>query len=305
MYPVLFKVGGFTIYGYGFMLSVAMVVAGVLLYIELQRKRMDLELVAPAAILASVFGWLGSKLFDALEYPERFLRYPLKTLMSGSGLAFLGGFICAALAIIVFLWFKRVSILRFCDATTPGLMIGYGIARIGCQLSGDGDYGHPTDLPWAMGYPHGTVSTLAAKNPDLVRQFRELFPGQPVPEDILVHPAPAYETLISFLLFAVLWKLRKRPAPDGWLFFVYLILSGLARFGIEFLRLNPTWFIGLSQAQLISLALVAFGMVGLVSRRGLPPVVVEEEEERDDGSLAPAASTDTGAGASRRSGGQR
>jgi phosphatidylglycerol:prolipoprotein diacylglycerol transferase len=250
------------------MLSVAFVVAALLLSLELRRKQMDVGLVGPTTILALLFGGLGSRLFAAMEDPQQFLRAPLTALLSGPGLAYLGGFLCATLAIIAFLWLKGVPLLRFCDATTPGLMIAYGIARIGCQLSGDGDYGHPTDLPWAMGYPRGTVPTLAAENPELVGQFRQLFPGRPVPEDILVHPAPVYETLVSILLFAVLWRLRRRPASGGWLFFVYLVLSGLARLAVEFVRLNPRWLIGLSQAQLISLALIALGVVGLASRRG-------------------------------------
>jgi len=127
-------------------------------------------------------------------------------------------------------------------------MIGYGIARIGCQLSGDGDYGLPTDLPWGMAYPKGTVPTTQ-----------------------IVHPTPVYETIFSFLLFGLLWKLRKRPAPDGWLFFVYLIISGLERFFIEFIRLNPKWARGLSQSQLISLSLVAVGIVGILMKRGEVP----------------------------------
>jgi phosphatidylglycerol:prolipoprotein diacylglycerol transferase len=236
------------VYGYGFMLSVTFIVASILLSKELERKQMDPELVGPATILAVVFGWLGSKIFDVFEYWDRFVKNPMKYMLSGSGLTFLGGFLFATAAILTYLRFKKVNLLRFCDATTPGLMIGYGIARIGCQLSGDGDYGIPTTLPWGMSYPNGTVPTTQ-----------------------IVHPTPVYETLISFILFGILWKLRKRPAPNGWLFFLYLVLSGTERFLIEFIRLNPSWLFGLSQSQLTSGSLIIVGIVGLVMQRNEAP----------------------------------
>jgi len=239
----------FTIYGYGFMLSMTFVVASTLLYFELGRKRMDQNLVGPVTILAVIFGLVGSKLFDAFENWDRFMKNPGKVLWGSAGLTYLGGFLLATTAICLFLWLRRVSILKFCDATTPGLMIGYGIARIGCQLSGDGDYGIPTSLPWGMAYP----------------------PPATKPTLEIVHPTPVYETLASILLFAILWRLRKRQTPDGWLFCLYLMVSGAERFLIEFIRVNPRWFLGLSQSQLISLGLMVLGAVGMWWMRGQTP----------------------------------
>lgn len=248
MYPVLFKIGSFTVYSYGFMLSMTFVVAAIALAQELKRKSMNEDLLGPTIILAVVFGLFGSKLFDVFEYWDRFLKDPVKVFLKGSGLTFLGGFLVAAVVITLYLALQRVSMLRFCDAACPGAMAGYGVARIGCQLSGDGDYGLPTTLPWGMAYPHGTVPTLE-----------------------IVHPTPVYETLIAFTLAVILWRMRKRAAPDGWLFSFYLIFSGTERFLVEFIRVNPKWFLGLSQSQLISLTLATAGALYLVLTRNAPP----------------------------------
>ncbi|MGY8823333.1 MAG: prolipoprotein diacylglyceryl transferase, partial [Candidatus Latescibacterota bacterium] len=124
--------------------------------------------------------------------------------------------------------------------------VGYAIGRIGCQLAGDGDYGAPTDLPWAMAYPNGVVPTLEK-----------------------VHPAPVYETLSHLSIFAFLWWARKKISTPGLSFCIYLSLAGLARFGVETIRINPRVFWGLSEAQLISIAMMAVGLLwGLWLWRG-------------------------------------
>jgi phosphatidylglycerol:prolipoprotein diacylglycerol transferase len=235
----------FIIYGYGFMLSMTFVVASVLLFWELKRRNMDTTLVGPATTLAVVFGIIGSKVFDAFDSWDRFIRNPVQFVTNSAGLTFLGGFIFATTAIFIFLYLNRVPILRFCDATCPGMELGYGVARIGCQLSGDGDYGIPTELSIGMPYPHGTVPTLQN-----------------------VHPTPVYETLGACLIFLVLWSLRKRNKPDGWLFAWYLLLSGAARFLVETIRINKRWVFGLSQSQAISVVLMIIGVAVLVRMRG-------------------------------------
>lgn len=88
-------------------------------------------------------------------------------------------------------------------------MIAYGIGRVGCQLAGDGDYGIPTDSAFAMTFPNGMVSTLASRNRELVEYYQIIFPGRPIPDDIPVHPAPVYETLIALVFFSILWSMRK------------------------------------------------------------------------------------------------
>jgi phosphatidylglycerol:prolipoprotein diacylglycerol transferase len=111
------------------------------------------------------------------------------------------------------------------------------------------------------------VSTLASRNPGLAEQFSKLFPNLPVPADIPVHPAPVYEILLAIAVFSVLYGRRKKDLPVGNQFGLFLVLHGLCRFGIEFIRLNPLLAFGLSQAQLISLGLVVWGAVLLVRTR--------------------------------------
>ncbi|MBK9248435.1 MAG: prolipoprotein diacylglyceryl transferase [Ignavibacteria bacterium] len=194
----------------------------------------------------------------------------MEAIFNPGGLTFYGGLLLSILMIYIYARRKHINFLTLADAAAPSLILAYGIGRIGCQLAGDGDYGIPTNLPWAMGYPEGYVSTLAAKNPELVTYFKQIFPGQPVPIDIPVHPAPVYETLIALFCFGLLWKFRTRPSQAGWLFGMYLILAGLERLGIEFIRINPL-YAGLSQAQWISICMILLGSVMMWKLRGILP----------------------------------
>jgi phosphatidylglycerol:prolipoprotein diacylglycerol transferase len=140
--------------------------------------------------------------------------------------------------------YKRgLSILTLADITAPALAIGLGIGRIGCQLSGDGDYGVATDLPWGMAYPEGVVPTTEK-----------------------VHPAPVYEMLGCFALFGYLWARRANLNPAGQQIAIYLIGSGILRFLIEFVRRNPGWLIGLTTAQWFSVVSIVIG-IALLRRR--------------------------------------
>lgn len=248
MYPVLLEIGSFKIYSYGFMLSMTFVLVAYTLNMELHRKRMNVELLGPTMMIAIVFGLFGAKLFDVFEYWDRFMKDPVKVFLKGSGLTFLGGFVVAGTALITYLLLQRVSILRFFDCCAPGTLLGYAVARLGCQLSGDGDYGIPTDLPWGMAYPNGTVPTTE-----------------------IVHPTPVYEMIYAIIFGSLLWKLRKQPRPDGWIFYLYLIFSGTERFLIEFIRINPKWLFGLSQSQIISVVLALIGVGGLIYLRDKAP----------------------------------
>ncbi len=136
--------------------------------------------------------------------------------------------------------------LRLLDLAAPALAIGYAIGRVGCQLSGDGDYGEPWDGPWAMAYPDGTV-----------------------PTDVPVHPTPIYETVTMGIVAIVLWHLRNRFQP-GVLFAVYLFLAGLERFLVEFVRRNEPVVAGLTEAQLLSLAMIIVGAFWFAAKRGGP-----------------------------------
>ncbi len=245
------------------MLALAFLVANYLLSKEIERKKIYPDVSSTVTFLTIVLGVAGSKLFHLIENFDRFLRNPIGEAFSAGGLTFYGGMIVATIGNLIYLRSQKIAPLRFLDAVAPGLMIGYGIGRIGCFLAGDGCYGEPCDLPWAMTFPNGYVSTLASENPELVMQFKQLFPNVPVPADIPVHPTPLYELLYSVVFFAVLWKLRTVPKPAGWIFFLYLILQATGRFSVEFIRLNPSILFGLSEAQVIAIAMIFVGVFGL------------------------------------------
>jgi phosphatidylglycerol:prolipoprotein diacylglycerol transferase len=148
----------------------------------------------------------------------------------------------------VILWARWRGFLeaRLFDLAAPGLAVGYAIGRVGCQLSGDGDYGEATDLPWGMAYPDATVPTT---------------------DD--VHPTPVFETVAMGLIALVLWNLRDR-FPPGLLFGLYLVLAGLERLLIELIRRNDAVVAGLTQAQLVSLAMIALGAALIMRLRDGP-----------------------------------
>ena len=281
MYPRLFTIGPLTIYSYGLMLGIGFIIASILVTKDLKRKGIDPNLGSTLTILAVIFGIAGSKMLYLIENWEYFVRDPIGMAFSPGGLTWYGGFFLATFAIFMFVRKKHIPFLKICDAVAPGLMLGYVIARIGCHLSGDGDYGAPTDLPWASVYSKGTYPpSLAFRSfPEVVQKFGV---DGVVPDTIPVHPTPIYEFLIGVALFFVLWELRKRLVVDGRLFMVYLMLSGSARFLVEFIRLNPRIVFGLSEAQLISAIVFFIGVIGFsyVSRELEPHPIASTDDSR-------------------------
>lgn len=262
------------------MLAVAFLAASYFTSQEVQRKKLP-DITNVVLALTIVLGIIGAKLFDVVEHLDDLARDPIGTLFGSGGLAYYGGLIFALIGNYFYLRWKNVPILRFLDAAAPSIILAYGIGRIGCLLAGDGCYGQPTDVPWAMTYPNGIISTLAHKNPQLAHDFRQLFPDRPVPADIPVHPTPIYESLYSFVFFAILWKMRLQPRPDGQLFFLFLALQAVSRFLVEFVRLNDIVAFGLTQAQLISIFLLIIAIIGWqrVAREPLAAEAVAQDAQ--------------------------
>jgi phosphatidylglycerol:prolipoprotein diacylglycerol transferase len=260
MIPELFKIGPFTVYSYGLMLGIAFITASYLLAKEFEKKGLGENLANQITLIAIICGIAGAKLLYVFEHFDRFLENPLGELFSPGGLTFHGGLILTIIVIYIFLKRKSIPFLYVADAASPALALAYGIGRIGCHLSGDGDYGIPTDLPWGVDYSKGIVPpSVAFRGTDIA----EIFPNGIVPDDTPLHPTPVYEFLGALLIFFVLTRLSKKQMPDGKLFMFYLILTGLARFLVEFIRINPRVILGLSQAQIISLVSMIIGLYGL------------------------------------------
>jgi phosphatidylglycerol:prolipoprotein diacylglycerol transferase len=267
MFPRV-EVGSLTIYTYGLMLALGLAVGIGLLCLELRRKGLDPAHGIWVALIALPSGVVGSRLLFLIEEWDRFVADPIRVAFSSGGLSFYGGLMLAAPAIYLYLRRNAISLLTFGDAAAPGALLGRGIGRIGCHLSGDGDYGLPTTLPWGTDYSTGVFppSKAIARLPDLARQF----PGGVAHDDLPMHPTGVYEFLISALLFGVLWRYRTRIGSEGGVFMLYLLAAGGVRFGLEFLALAPSTAFGLTEAQLFSLGLIVIGAAGVWHLRARP-----------------------------------
>ncbi|MFQ6675517.1 MAG: prolipoprotein diacylglyceryl transferase [Fidelibacterota bacterium] len=243
MIPVLFEIGPIKVYSYGVMLVVAFLVDYVLLRGELKRRGKDPGMAGDIVFWGAVGGIVGSRVYYLVENFGRFVKDPLGMIFSGAGLVFLGGLIGGLIAVTLLLKKRGERWLTMADTLAPLIMLGYAIGRVGCFLVGD-DYGIPSRLPWAMAFPDGSPPTY-----------------------VPVHPTQLYEIGLGLILFGVLWRLRTRVKPDGMLFFLYLILAGLERFFIEFIRTNPKYLFGLSGAQIISLAMILAGAAFIMKIR--------------------------------------
>jgi phosphatidylglycerol---prolipoprotein diacylglyceryl transferase len=190
---------------------------------------------------ALVGGLVGSRLDYTLENWDKVSNDLLGNLFSGSGLVWYGGAIGGTVGVLLWARYRDWVSLALLDACAAPLALGYAVGRIGCQLSGDGDYGTVSGLPWAMSYPDGTVPTT---------------------QD--VHPTPVYETLAMGLVALLLWRWRDRFRPGG-LFGLYLLLAGLERLLVEFIRRNDEVLAGLTLPQLVSLGLIAGGAAMLAA----------------------------------------
>lgn len=240
MYPFI-HIGRFSVGTFGIMLWLAAVCACWVLYRNFRRWQIQADAISIVAV-STVAGVLGAKLWHVLETPHLLMRYPADLLFDRAGFAWYGGLI---VGILTLLWQARVYKLvplQMLDLSAPAAAIGYGVGRLGCLVSGDGDYGKPTSLPWGMSFPHGLVPTVQR-----------------------VHPTPIYELIGALVIAWILWRRNapNRPKPMGQITGEYLILSGIARFLVEFIRINPRILWGMTNAQLASLGAVAFG-IGLI-----------------------------------------
>jgi phosphatidylglycerol:prolipoprotein diacylglycerol transferase len=248
MIPDNLHVGPIPIHLFGLMLAVAFLAAGHVLGREFGRKGYDEELASTAVLWCAAGSLVGARLWLVVEDWPAFVRDPVGLLFTGSGFVFYGGLVGGAVAMTLFFRRHDIPWWRGADAVAPALVLGQALGRIGCQLSGDGDWGTVTTVPWGMAYPHAVV-------------------GWPHPPGVVVHPTPVYESLAYLAIFVLLWRWRRTPQPDGAIFCWYLVLASGARFLVEFVRINPVVTAGLTAAQITSLVLIAFGMVRLVGQR--------------------------------------
>ncbi len=245
MYPEI-NIGPLTLQTFGLMFGLGFVAAGLVVGRRFKELGKPADWAYEMAFAALVGGLVGSRLYFVIENWDDVSSDLVGNLFGGSGLVWYGGAIGGAIAVLGWAYWRGIMTLLLADVAAVPLTIGYAIGRVGCQLSGDGDYGRAWDGPWAMAYPDGTV-----------------------PTDTPVHPTPVYETLFMGLAALALWRLRDRFRP-GVLFALYLIVAGFERFMVEFVRRNADVAIGLTQAQLLSLAMILLGgtWIAVVAGRG-------------------------------------
>jgi phosphatidylglycerol:prolipoprotein diacylglycerol transferase len=301
--------GPITIPTFGLMVACAMLAAFFVLRADLERRGLAASRVpdksadasrksanAEAELLIaipSLVGLAGAKLYHLLESPAEFFAHPVALLISPYGFAWFGGLLAGFAA---FVWLGRrqhVPLLTLLDVGSPAAALGYGIGRIGCFLSGDGDYGIPTSLPWGMSFPNGLVPTTDRVHPTPIYELiaacaiawllwrmgtRQIAAARTkyfalvrervaTPEEIAalkIYPGRGRK-LSRFESFVIVRRVRFKQAwrrPQvGAVFSMYLVLTGLARFLVEFIRINPRSFLGMSNAQTASVASTIVGIV--------------------------------------------
>ncbi|MCC6220131.1 MAG: prolipoprotein diacylglyceryl transferase [Deltaproteobacteria bacterium] len=250
MLPIVLKLGSLPIYSFGLMLVLGILSGGYCLANNLEKAGYDKSLADNIVFWAALWGIIGARVFFILSYPQEFLIDPISMLFASAGFVFYGSLIFGAASIYVILRRQNIPFLQFADLASVPLLIGYAVGRLGCHLSGDGDYGVYSTLPWAVSYSLGVV---------------------PTPAGINVHPTPVYETILAFLSAFLLTRMQcsKSARLPGSFFGYYLVLSGLARFLVEFIRIEPIIAWGLTQAQIISAVLVFAGIALAVRRKAV------------------------------------
>lgn len=229
--------------------------------------------IGDITILAAISGIIGARLFSIIESEaniKAFIQDPLDQLLSGSGLAIYGGLIVAFITVYWYVKRKGMKPIHVMDAVAPALIVGYGVGRLGCQFSGDGDWGIVNASPapgwwflpdwaWSYTYPHNVLNEGVPIDGCVWDYCNQLAEG--------VYPTPIYEVFFSLVIFLILWTMRKQFKIAGMLFFLYVLLNGIERFFIEKIRTNPDislFGMEATQAEYVAGLLILTGAVGMV-----------------------------------------
>ncbi len=282
VYPLSFHIGPLAITGFGLMVMAAFLMAGWVMARDLRERGLNDQYAWDIVVAAVIGGILGAKLYYWGLYPT------WDALFSRSGMVWYGGLIGGSLACILNGWRLKVPLRLTLSLTAPALAVGQALGRVGCFLVQD-DYGVPTTLPWGMKFPEGLPPTTAA---NMARWGIEVPPDVSPFEVLAVHPTQLYEVAALLLAFGILWWLRNSRHGIGWLFGLYLALSGTARFLVEFVRAkDDRFFDGFTLAQLVSFTAIALGLylvtlwwrqdqLSLTGVKALEPLPAEQRNQR-------------------------
>lgn len=262
VYPLEFHLGPLSVTGFGIMMMVAFILAGWAIQLELRRRGLNEDYAADVVFGAVIGGLVGAKLW--------YVALTGETPFSRGGFVWYGGFVGGVLGVVFNSWRRRVPIPFTAEIAAPALALGYAVGRVGCFVVGD-DYGIPSTLPWAVRFPHGLPPTTVAN----LMQFHVRFPPGTNPAEVVaVHPTQVYETALMLVATAWLWRRRDHRHAVGWLFASYLVIAGVERLLIEFLRAKDDRVLGpFTIAQAASVGLIVVGSVllwRLWASRGTP-----------------------------------
>lgn len=243
MIPNVLELGPIPIRSFGLLVALALFAGAVRLAISFARYGIDPRLAEKYVTAAGISGLIGARLWFIVENWAYVRTDVVGALFASAGFTFYGGFIIASVVLYIMARRDGVEVARFCDALGPALALGYAVGRLGCQLSGDGDYGSATDSFWGMSYSTGVV---------------------PTPPGVRVYPTPLFESTIALAILFVLTSIERSSTLLGkplQRFGLYLALISLERIVVEFFRINPRVFAGLSEAQVIGTLLLCLGLV--------------------------------------------
>jgi phosphatidylglycerol:prolipoprotein diacylglycerol transferase len=240
----LFSARGLTIHAYGVMAVVAMFAAGLVVRRLSQRLRLDPGASLEVTVAAIIGGLAGARLYWIAEHWHEVRGDLIHAISGGAGFTWYGGLLGGVAAALVVARMRRLPIGTVANVMAPAVALGYAVARIGCFLAGDGTYGRASELPWAMAFPRGVVPTT-----------------------VPVQPTALYEVFAMLAIFFVLYRLARMPQPGWHVFAWFLLLSGLERFAVEFVRINSTWLLGLTPPQWFALFGVLIGLAVLIVTR--------------------------------------
>ncbi|HEY4786887.1 MAG TPA: prolipoprotein diacylglyceryl transferase family protein [Bacteroidales bacterium] len=267
----------------GHMIS-GIIVGGIFIYLTYIKNRIDefpipalnpkeihpYQLMSSIALWCGILGFVGAKLFSCLENPVLFIHHLARQLFSLTGWTFYGGLVFGALTYLYIGYRHGMRLIDLADIGSPGMMLAYGIGRMGCHLSGDGDWGMINSFPkpsvltwlpdwaWSFQFPHNVLNK-GIFIPNCAEAYCYALPQG-------VFPTSLYESVICLLLFAMLWLLRNKIRLPGLMFFLYLILAGMERFFMEMIKVNPHYHLGqlsFTQAEFISFFMIIGGIVGV------------------------------------------
>jgi phosphatidylglycerol:prolipoprotein diacylglycerol transferase len=259
MYPVLFHLGPFTFYTFGLMAALALIVPAYFVWRLLRVRGVSGEFCYELIFAAGIGGFVGARVYWIVQHWSEASKDLFNFLVGGFGLTWYGGLIGGFIGVVAWTLVRKQKVGLVANAMGPAVALGYAIGRVGCQLSGDGDYGTPTTSFLGMAYPHGTV---------------------PTPPGVEVWPTPLFEIAVMVPVFLVLYYMAKKPQPGWYVFGWFLVLSGIERLLIEFLRRNPDWLLGLTAPQVLGIASAAIGVAIILVQRHKPAVEVQSVEPR-------------------------